>query len=209
MKDSNVVDRSEAAGQPSSVSSSLLARLRLQDSGAWSRFVDLFGPEVYLWCRQAGLQESDAADVGQEVFRTVAVKIDGFRRDRRGDTFRGWLWTITRNKLHDFWRRAAKQLAAAGGSEAQQRLAQLAAPNLSSVSDSAQPPATQQFVQRALAQVRANFEPRTWQAFWKTTVDQQPAQEVAAELGISPTAVYIAKSRVLRKLREELGELLD
>jgi RNA polymerase sigma-70 factor (ECF subfamily) len=171
--------------------------------------VDLFGPEVYLWCRQAGLQESDAADVGQEVFRSVAAKIDGFRRDRQGDTFRGWLWAITRNKLNDFWRRAGQQLAGAGGSEAQQRLAQLVEPSRSSVSSSVAPPATTQFVQRALGQVREGFETRTWQAFWKTTVDEQPAQDVALELGMTPTAVYIAKSRVLRKLREELGELLD
>lgn len=209
MKDSIVIPGSEARGQSSSVSSSLLARLRLRDSEAWGRLIDLFGPEVYAWCRQAGLQESDAADVGQEVFGAVAAKIGDFRRDQPGDTFRGWLWTITRSKLHDFWRRAARQPAAAGGSDAQQRLTELADRDQSNRSASAVPAVSQRLVERALGQIRDRFEPRTWQAFWKATVDQRPTQEIAAELGMTPGAVYIAKSRVLRTLREELGELLD
>jgi RNA polymerase sigma-70 factor (ECF subfamily) len=104
----------------SSASDSLFRRLRAREGAAWHRLVRLYGPVVYGWCRRAGLQEADAADVGQEVFAAVAGGIDAFRRDRPGDSFRGWLWGITRHKVNDLWRRRAGQPDGAGGSGAQQ-----------------------------------------------------------------------------------------
>src|SRR4051812_19850568 len=86
-------------------SASLLDRIRADDPEAWRRFVQLYSPLVYSWCRRAGLNTEDTADLTQEVFRSVAGHVGSFRRDRPGDTFRGWLWTITRNKLRDFFRR--------------------------------------------------------------------------------------------------------
>src|SRR5262245_59702180 len=123
MKDPNV----ELPGGPSesgsaSLASSLLVRLRGQDADAWRRLTTLYGPVVYDWCRAAGLQAEDAADVGQEVFQAVARGLADFRRQRPGDSFRGWLWTIAHNKMRDFWRRQAARPQAAGGSSAQQRL---------------------------------------------------------------------------------------
>ncbi len=122
-----------ASGPPShgsadlgDVSSSLLLGLRVFDHRAWQRLVNLYGPLVYVWCRDSGLKADDAADVGQEVFRAIARKIGGFRRDRPGDSFRGWSRTIARNKILDFLRRRSKQVNAAGGSDAMNDL--LAAP---------------------------------------------------------------------------------
>ena len=116
---------SDAAG---SISTSLLDRVKAQDQGAWQRLVKLYGPVVYRWCRRAGLQGSDAADVAQEVFQSMMIGIGGFRRRRPGDSFRGWLWTITKNKLRDHLRRRALRPRAAGGTNAHQLIQQVTVP---------------------------------------------------------------------------------
>src|SRR5262245_3277432 len=112
-------------GESASLSTCLLQRLRSQEQDAWGRLVALYGPTVLSWGRRAGLSLEDAEDVRQEVFRAVAAAIANFRRDRPGDSFRGWLWTVTRSKVIDHQRRRAGQAEAAGGSTAQQQLAEL------------------------------------------------------------------------------------
>lgn len=194
-------------GSPESVAPSLLVRLRAQDGNAWQRLTHLFGPLVYSWCRREGLQPEDAADVQQEVFRAVARAIPQFRRERPGDSFRGWLWTITRNKLHDFWRQRRAQPAAAGGTSAHQHMQAVAEAESSESGCEGAP--ERELYRRAVELIRAEFEENTWQAFWRVTVEEQASAEVAAALGMSTGAVYVAKSRVLRRLREEMGDLLD
>ena len=191
---------------PSTTSTGLLERVRAQEPDAWRSLVELYGPLVFDWCRRKGLQPEDAADVTQEVFQAVAANIATFRKDRPGDSFRKWLWTITQNKLNDFLRSRGAQPEATGGSEAQARL--LAVPEQSSPSDPSARSAADlaPLLARALDSVRAEFEPTTWQAFWQTTVDGRLPADVAADLGVSVNAVYKAKSRVLRRLRELLGE---
>ena len=194
--------------EPGSIGSSLLERLKLNHSEAWRRVVYLFGPLVYQWCRRFGLQAADATDVGQEVFRTVALRIGQFRRDRPADTFRGWLWTITRSRIVDHWRRQQKEPQAPGGSTARMRLAQLPA------AEPGEPPTSEPHPQnslyhRGLQLIRSEFAERTWKAFWRVAVDGCPPAEVANEMGLSVNSVYLAKSRVLRRLREELGDLLE
>ena len=110
----------------SSTHRSLLQRARGRDPAAWERMVALYGPLVLGWCRGWGLREDDAADVFQEVFQAVAAHLAGFHRDRAGDTFRGWLRTITRNKVNDHYRRRRREPPAVGGSEARDRLDQVA-----------------------------------------------------------------------------------
>ncbi len=165
---------------------------------------------VFGWCRGAGLRADDAADVRQEVFRAVAGAIAGFRRDQPGDSFRGWLWHITQNKLRDFFRRQRQQPVAAGGTTFQQQLQEVPFPE---GGETAAPGASAEeqgeVYRRALDLVRGEFEERTWQAFWRTAVEGRSAAEAAAGLGMSAGAVYVAKSRVLRRLREEFGELLE
>jgi DNA-directed RNA polymerase specialized sigma24 family protein len=133
--------------------------------------VHLYGPAVYQWCRQCGLQAEDMADVAQEVYIAVATGIAADRHDRVGDSFRGWLWTITRNELRDHFRSLEGRAEAQAGTTAQQRWAAIPerppeSPDLSR-SDLAAPPPEYQ----ALEVVRAEFEDRTWQAFLRTTVD--------------------------------------
>src|SRR5262245_12114895 len=93
--------RDEPERPPGVTSLTLLERVRAADPEAWRRLVELYGPVVQRWCRRAGLQESDTADVMQEVFRSVAVRVSQFRREQARDSFRAWLWTITRNKVRD------------------------------------------------------------------------------------------------------------
>jgi RNA polymerase sigma-70 factor (ECF subfamily) len=197
-----------SAEEPSSIGSSLLERVRLESPEAWRRLVHLFGPLVYQWCRRQGLQAADATDVGQEVFRAVACTIGRFRRDGPADTFRGWLWTITRSKIADHWRRWQREPQADGGSTAQMRLAELAAAEPAE-SPPSQPESQSSLYQRGLELIRDEFAERTWRAFWCVAVDGRPPADVAEELGLSVNSVYLARSRVLRRLREELGDLLD
>ncbi len=200
---SNVIGSGASSAAPSSTSSSLLAGLKSRDPEAWRRLARLYGPLVYRWCRRVGLQVKDAEDVAQEVFLTVSVRIADFRREREGDTFRGWLWTITRNKLGDWMRRQREREQAAGGRDAQRQLLELPA------ADSSEPAETgesRRLYQRALDLIHAEFEEITWQAFWRVTVDGHNPADVAGDLGLSRNAIYIAKSRVLRRLREVLGD---
>ena len=185
---------------------SLLQRARGHDPAAWERMVALYGPLVLGWCRGWGLRDDDAADVFQEVFQSVAAHLAAFRRDRTGDTFRGWLRTITRNKVTDLYRRREKEPAGIGGSEARDRLARV--PADPPAADPGPDAAETEVLHRALRQIRAEFEPRTWDAFWQTAVNGRSAGDVAAELGMTPGAVRVAKSRVLHRLRTDLGDLL-
>jgi RNA polymerase sigma-70 factor (ECF subfamily) len=146
-------------------------------------------------------------DVLQEVFRAVVSHIGAFRKTQRGDTFRGWLRTVWRSKVHDLFRRRQREPEGAGGTDAQRRLAQWAGPPAPGEEDSDDRNAERALLHRALALIRSEFEERTWQAFWRTTVEGREAKAVGDELGMSPGAVRVAKSRVLHRLRDTLGDL--
>jgi RNA polymerase sigma-70 factor (ECF subfamily) len=182
----------------------LLQRVRDRDEEAWRRLLHLYGPLVIRWCGHGGVSGQDADDIQQEVFQAVATGLDGFRRDREGDTFRGWLRTITRNKLLDHYRRRDKNPEAQGGTDAYRQLQDLA--------DQPWPEDTADdlsgLYHRALELVKGEFEPRTWEAFWRAAVDGQSPDLIAADLGVTPAAIRKAKSRVLHRLRAELGDLL-
>lgn len=187
-----------------STNSSLLERLKLRDPHAWQRLDHLYGPVIYSWCRRAGLSADDAADTLQEVFRVLARRMADFRRDRPGDTFRGWLWTITRNKIRDHYRSAKDQAQGVGGSTNQRHTLELPETPPDDDDDGGSA-----LLHRALDLLRGEFEDRTWQAFWRTTIDEHYPEDVAADLGMTVNAVYKAKSRVLARLRRELGDLME
>jgi RNA polymerase sigma-70 factor (ECF subfamily) len=188
---------------PGSASSTLLERVRLEQPEAWRRLVDLYGPLVYRWCRRCGLQPSDAADVVQEVFAAVSQHIGSFERRSGQGGFRAWLSTITRNKVHDFFRRRSTRATAQGGTDAYERLAQLPSPD--AIAEATHSSDDQQLLSsRAIQLVQAEFEEHTWEAFRRTVLGGQKPAHIAEDLGISVNAVYKAKSRVLRRLRQEL-----
>lgn len=106
-------------------SAGFLDQVKLRAPGAWERLVDVYAPLVYRWCRRAGVRADDAPDVLQEVFLAVTTHIDQFHRDQPGDTFHGWLWTITRHKTQDFFRGEKHRPKASGGGSADERLCRI------------------------------------------------------------------------------------
>jgi RNA polymerase sigma-70 factor (ECF subfamily) len=199
-----------SGSDPSSATNrSLLQHVQAGNPDAWDRLVTLYAPLVLGWCRHGELQTADTADIVQEVFLAVATHVSGFRKQSAGDTFRGWLRTITRNKIHDHYRRLGREPGGEGGTEAGVRLSQV--PEHIPAGQPEDPSeieasAERSLFRRALASIRGEFEPRTWQAFWSTTIEGRAPKDVANELAMTSGAVRVAKSRVLQRLRDELGD---
>ncbi len=205
--DDHADDRARSCG---STSRSLLAGAKLADPSAWERLVRLYAPLVASWCRRWGVAEQDIGDLLQDVFSAVASHLDRFRKEQPGDTFRGWMSTIARNKVCDHFRRGADEPAATGGSEAALHMQQIPDPNavedLPAISDD---PLFDELLFKALESIRGEFQERTWQAFWRVAVDGRSAVDVGTDLDMKPGAVRVAKSRVLLRLRRELGDTTD
>ncbi len=182
---------------------SLLQRLkRPDDQDAWQRFVKLYTPLIYDWARRAGLSEDEAADLAQDVFLLLIEKLPQFQYDPKR-SFRGWLKTITLNKWREGIRRGRiKTLHASDDEFSDGGVADPVA-----VFEEAE--YQQRLVRQAMGLIRTDFEPVTWNAWWEYVVIGRPATDVANQLGITANAVYLAKSRVLRRLRKELDGLLD
>jgi RNA polymerase sigma-70 factor (ECF subfamily) len=198
-------DRSAGLGQ--ATPSSMLVRARTNDPAAWRRLVELYTPLVRYWCGRGGVRQGDAEDVAQEVFAAAASGLPRFRHDRPGDTFRGWLRGVTRNCVLSHFRRSRGRPLAEGGSDAWQNLAAVPDPLADEATN--EEAEVGQLYRSALELVRGEFEARTWQAFWRTAVDGRSPAALSAEMDMTPAAIRQAKSRVLRRLKEELGDLLD
>lgn len=197
--------RTPRASEAANTSLTLLQRARANEAGAWDRLVSLYTPLVRYWCARAGLQDADADDAAQEVFLLAAKGLIDFRRDRPGDTFRGWLQTIARNALVDQLRRRARQPVGTGGSDAQIKLRELSDPKVELPEEDA-PEQVEALYRSALDLVRGEFEERTWQMFWQTVVEGRPSAAVAEEFGVTTAAIRKARSRVLHRIKQEIGD---
>ena len=180
---------------------SLLERLREPHSQqAWTRFVQLYTPLLYHWARRLGLHEPDAADLVQDVLVLLVRKLPEFTYDYN-KSFRAWLRTVMRN----CWRNRRRRV---------ELPREVHPPDLDGLADSAaedvlsETEYRQWLVGRALELMQAEFQATTWKACWECVVSGRSAAVVADELGISIGAVYVAKSRVLSRLRQELTDLL-
>ncbi len=181
---------------------SLLGRAKSQDPQAWRRLVQLYSPLIFFWARQSGCGEHDAADVVQDVWTSVSSALERFHRDATSGTFRGWLWTITRNKLLDLARKPSIA-SAVGGTDAQcaiQNVPEAEPPDESGHESNA-------LLQRVLELLHSQFEKHVWQAFWEVAVNGRSATDVGEQLGMDANAVRQAKFRVLNRLRREFSEL--
>jgi RNA polymerase sigma-70 factor (ECF subfamily) len=185
---------------------SLLVRLRdCNDRQAWEQFVDVYAPLIHAFLRQHGVQDADASDLTQEVLQKVCQASPGFNYDPSKGHFRGWLFTLVRNSLVDFARKRGIREQAAGGTSMVEFLN--AQPKhdeeLSAGWDLAW---MKQMFARAAAVVREQVQPVTWQSFWMTAVEGKEVTEVAAQLGQTTASVYLARSRVMARLKEQIRQ---
>ena len=178
---------------------SLLDRLRQPgDAEAWARFVDLYTPLIYFWVRRIGVPSDDASDLVQEVFILLMRKLPQFQYDRRR-SFGAWLRVTTENRCRDYLRRRRPE-------RPDSDFVEPCLPDDTELFSETE--YRQHLARRALQLMRAEFQPTTWKACWEHVVSGRSADDIARELGISANAVYVAKSRVLRRLREDLANLL-
>jgi RNA polymerase sigma factor (sigma-70 family) len=194
-------------GDPPSTRPSLLVRVRdSRDAAAWAQFVAVYGPLVYGFARKQGLQDADAADLTQETLRVVAGAIQSLEYDPARGSFRSWLFQVVRHRLYRFRDRQARPGQGSGDTGAHDRLREVPGrePDPASLWD-------EEYERRQFAwaaeQVRGQVQESTWQAFWRTAVEGQSGQEVAEALGLSVAAVYLAKGRVMARLKEEIRQL--
>jgi RNA polymerase sigma-70 factor (ECF subfamily) len=189
-------------------SASLLERLRSSPHDAdWGQLVELYTPLIRVWVRRYSSSQQDADDVVQEVLSVVVRKLSAFERQRTG-SFRNWLRSITVNCLRDSWRANRFRPSATGGSDFRQILDQMEDPQ-SQLSELWTQQHDQYVLRTLLDQVRPSLADETWQAFKRVSVDGESAADVAAALGMTVNSVYIAKSRVMSKIRELGAGLID
>ena len=187
----------------------LLDRVEANDPDAWQRFVQLYAPLIYGWCRNAGLQPADVFDVAQNVIQAVATDIQSFEPGRKSSgAFRSWLWGVTRFRLLSYFRQRDKQVNAIGGEDAQQLLANLE--RQTQEPESVGGATSEQILKHsALEMLKSELDPRTWKAFWRMAVDGVAAKDVGEELQMNSKAVRQAKFRVTKKLRELLPDVVQ
>jgi RNA polymerase sigma-70 factor (ECF subfamily) len=193
----------------STTSPSLLERLKRArpSSAEWRRLQDIYLPLIRSWLARVPGLGDEADDLSQEILLVLFRELPAFER-RRDGAFRAWLRQITVNRVRAFRRARQKQPLAGLGPQAEHLLNQLADP-ASELARQWDQDHDRHVFHQLLAIVQADFEPGTWQAFTRFALDGHPAAQVAGELGTTESAVVKAKSRILKRLREEAGGLLD
>jgi RNA polymerase sigma-70 factor (ECF subfamily) len=168
----------------------------------WGRFIELYSPLLFEWSRRNGVPADDAPDLVQTVLVTLIKQLPTFER-RPGGSFRGWLFTVMKNCWIDHCRTRARQPAIAIGVDPNSR----ESPDL--IEELSETEYKQYLIRRMLSAIQRDFSERTWKAFWQHVVEEHAAAEVAAKLGTSANAVYLARGRILQRLREELAGFIE
>jgi len=182
---------------------SLLVQLRDgANHAAWQEFAKLYGPVIYGFARKRGLQDADAADLMQDVMRSVSKAIARLDYDRNQGTFRGWLFTITRNKVFNFF--SARRIRPQGSGDTTTNRLLDTQPDTNDGADAWEMEYQRRLAALAMERVKNEFQENTWRAFWLTAVDGVAVVDVAKQISLSPGAIYVAKSRVLARLKEEV-----
>jgi RNA polymerase sigma-70 factor (ECF subfamily) len=185
--------------------------LRIRDPGdrqAWNEFVEVYAPLVYGFLRRQGLQDADAADLTQETLHAVSAAAGRLDYDPSRGTFRGWLFTVVRNRLRNFLALQARQARPSGDTNAQRLLAAVPAREQDQAALWEQEYEARLFA-CAAERVRPTLQESTWRAFWLTAVEGKSGQEAADALGLTCAAVYLARRRVTARLKEEIHKLQD
>lgn len=188
---------------------SLIVRIRdANDTAAWSQFVDIYGPMIYSYAARRGLQDADAADLTQEVLRGVSGSVGRFDYDPTVGKFRNWLFAIARNSLSNWLRSAQRKQVGSGDTKLLEYLHSL--PNDDDLEDEVwEEEYRRHLFEWVSEQIRPDFAENTWAAFWRTAVDGQKPADVASDLQMSVGSVYVAKNRVVTKLRSAIAAIDD
>jgi RNA polymerase sigma factor (sigma-70 family) len=187
---------------------SLLVRLKApRDERAWIEFVEIYEPLIHRLARAKGVQEADADDLAQDVFRAVADAIEQWDLDPARGSFRAWLSRVARNMILNLMAARSRQTASfgTGGTETVKLLeAQPAGDADSGLFDIEY---RRQIFASAAQRARVHFQKTTWLAFWRTAVEGRDISAVAAELGLTPGALYVARNRVMARMRQEIDQI--
>jgi RNA polymerase sigma-70 factor (ECF subfamily) len=187
---------------------SLLVRIRdARDGPAWAQFVEVYAPLVYGFARKHGLQDADAADLTQDVLRAVAGAAGDFAYDPQRGSFRGWLFTVVRNTLRNFLSSGQRRGRGSGDTAMHEWLSQQPAPEEDS--DFWEREHERRLFAWAAERVRREVHATTWDAFWQTTVEGNDPRDVAQQVGMTVANVYLAKSRVMARLKAHVQQWLD
>lgn len=185
---------------------SLLELAKQENQAAWTRMYRLYAPLVRHWCRfELDTEAQDVEALVQEIFLAVFRGLPNYRRDRPGDTFRGWLRVIARNKVRDYFRRQEARQRGTGGSTHAQELQAVPAPGAPDPDQEAYE--TRLLVKEVLRLVRASFSDRDWEIFQRTAIREEDIHDVADDLGISPNVCYLARHRIRERFKLEFQHL--
>jgi RNA polymerase sigma-70 factor (ECF subfamily) len=183
-------------------SMTLLDKARQNDEAAWEMIVKLYAPLVYRWCKRAGMSYHDIENLSQDVFTVAYRKLDRFQKKTDSDSFRGWLYTLVRNKRIDWLRKHKNDFDAIGGSQVllmQQQIPDAAWEDSEELDQSEQEDVF--LFNQAIQLIRQEFGPRDQKIIEALLCENQDPREIAVQLGISRNSIYIVKSRVMRRLR--------
>ncbi|MEM6778908.1 MAG: sigma-70 family RNA polymerase sigma factor [Planctomycetota bacterium] len=175
-----------------------------EDHDAWAQFVDIYGPLIYRYGRRRGLQDSDAADLAQDVLREVSQAIVKFQYDPAIGRFRNWLFLIARRVLSRRFRNRDRSFRGSGDTASLQQLQELPDPH---AEDLWEVEYRKHLFQWASEQVRSEFSENTWAAFWRTAVEGDSPADVAGALGLRVGSIYVARNRVMRRLRQRIAQV--
>lgn len=196
--------------EPPLTRASLLVRIRDgQDQEAWQQFMRIYAPVVYGFARKRGLQDADAADVMQDVLRSVAGAVDKLDYDPARGSFRSWLYTVARNRIFSFLNAQRHKIGlGTGDSGTREKLEQVPGPEweLATAWDEEY---ERSVAALAMQRVQAEVQPAAWQAFWQTAMEGRGGRDVAQSLGMTPGAVYVTRSRILARIKEEVQRLQE
>jgi RNA polymerase sigma-70 factor, ECF subfamily len=187
---------------------SLLFRARTGEEEAWKDLTELYRPLIIGWLNRQGVPAVDLEDLSQDILLSVVQHLPGFEHSGYRGAFRSWLRTIVCNRTTDYWRAAGARTPASGGSGATAALQQIADPD-SDLNRQWDEEHDRYVLGCLLDLVEQEFETTTLRAFRRLALDGASGSEVAAELGLSVAAVYMAKSRVLQRIRQEAEGLID
>jgi RNA polymerase sigma-70 factor (ECF subfamily) len=187
---------------------SLLLRAQTGETDAWKDLTDLYRPLILAWLARQGVPAGDLEDLCQEVLFSVVKNLPGFQHSGQRGAFRAWLRTIVCSRTADYWRASDAGLQASGGSGATAALQQIADPD-SELNRQWDHEHDRFVLQCLLDLIEQEFEPITLRAFRRLALDGASGAQAAHELGLSVTAVYVAKSRVMARIRKKAEGLID